>query len=88
MQLSDLAWCVATWLRARHRAISNGGLTHSRLLAVALLRYDGGAASISVPVDSLNGGEKLSIHWLYAGAIYRLNCSLNLAFVDLFESIE
>ena len=66
MQLSDLAWCISTRLRARNRTVGNGGLTHSRLLAIALLRDDGGTASIGVPVDPLNGGEELGVHRLHA----------------------
>ena len=39
-------------------------------------------------MNSLDGRQKLSIHWLDTGAINSLNRSLNLAFIDLFECIE
>ena len=88
MQLGNLARGARAWLRARHGAVSDGGLAHGRLLAIALLRHDRGAARVGVPVHALDGGKQLGVDGLHAGAIYSLNRALNLTLVYLFECIE
>lgn len=89
-QLGNLAWCTHHgWLGSNHRAIRNGGsLAYSRLLAVTLLSHNRGASSVGVSVHTLDSCQKLGVDRLDAGAINGLNCSLHLAFVNLFECVE